>query len=104
MTTTKTPDPATVRPLPSPNPLLLRLLSLAAAALLSGIVLFYPRLIAEQPHEISHTALGLLMWGIAAGFVHGVGFVPRAALWRLVFHPFTGWLLMAFGAIRLLNP
>jgi len=89
---------------PYPAGLALRLLSITAALLLSGIVLFYPRLIAEQSHEVSHGALSLLMWGVAAGFVHGIGFVPRATLWRLVFHPFTGWILMTLGAIRLLNP
>jgi predicted membrane protein len=37
------------------------------------------------------------MWGVAGGFVHGVGFEPRAMAWRVVFHPLLAWALMALG-------
>lgn len=39
--------------------------------------------------------LMLVMWGISSGFIHGVGFDPYSRLWRIVFHPLDGWLLMA---------
>jgi predicted membrane protein len=39
----------------------------------------------------------LIMWGVAAGFVHGVGFEPRALAWRAMFHPLLAWGLMAVG-------
>lgn len=80
-----------------PNPLPARLLSLALAVTLAVLILIYPRAVAASLDDVRHGLLSLLMWGIAAGFVHGVGFVPRLWLWRLVFHPVLGWLLMGFG-------
>jgi predicted membrane protein len=44
----------------------------------------------------------LVMWGISAGFIHGVGFVPQHWLWRLLFHPAAAWLLMGQGYLMLL--
>lgn len=84
------------------NPLWARLLSLALAIGLSTLVLVYPRVIAETASDVRHGALTLLMWGIAAGFVHGVGFIPRLGIWRVTFHPLLGWLLMTGGALWIL--
>jgi len=39
----------------------------------------------------------LVMWGVAAGYVHGVGFDPRARVWQVVFHPLVAWGLMTLG-------
>ena len=41
--------------------------------------------------------LMLVMWGICSGFIHGVGFDPYGRLWRTIFHPLGGWLLMLLG-------
>jgi cyd operon protein YbgE len=67
------------------------------AVALTLLILLYPRAVATSISEVNHTRLSLLMWGIACGFIHGVGFVPRMTLWRLVFHPFIGWGVMLFG-------
>ncbi len=83
--------------IPYPHPLPARLLSLALALLLAALILIYPRAIAASMGEVRHGLLTLLMWGMAAGFVHGVGFVPRLWPWRLLFHPLLGWLLMGYG-------
>ena len=88
---------------PYPNPLALRLLSLALAIALSTLVLVYPKAVASSVSDVRHGLLSMMMWGIAAGFVHGVGFVPRLLVWRVVFHPITGWLLMAMGIVWLLS-
>lgn len=80
-----------------PNGVVLRLVSLSLAIALSMLLLVYPRAVADSVSEVRHGLLVLMMWGCAAGFVHGVGFVPRFALWRLAFHPVTGWLLMVAG-------
>lgn len=82
---------------PYPSPFWARLLSLTLALVLSGLVLVYPGVIAETAASLRHGALSLLFWGVATGFVHGVGFVPRMNLWRAVFHPLLGWALMAGG-------
>ena len=84
--------------IPYPHPLATRLLSLMLAVALVGLILAYPRALADTGRELRQILLPLLMWGLAAGFVHGVGFVPRFWAWRLLFHPFLGWLLLSFGA------
>jgi len=88
--------------LPYPNPGWARLISFVMALSLTVLVLAYPRAIATSVSDVRHDLLALMMWGIAAGFIHGVGFVPRLTLWRLMFHPMTGWLLMAGGIGRIL--
>jgi predicted membrane protein len=45
-----------------------------------------------------------LLWAMSAGFVRGVGFVPRRRLWRWLF---SGWAvaaaLAAAAALRLMH-
>ena len=89
--------------LPYPNPGWARLGSFLLALALSGLVVAYPRAIASSVSEVDHGLLSLMMWGIAAGFIHGVGYVPRLTIWRIVFHPFAGWLLMLGGIGLLLS-
>lgn len=49
-------------------------ISLLCAVLLTGVVLAYPKAFApEGLGSVNHGLLSLMMWGIAAGFVHGVG-------------------------------
>jgi predicted membrane protein len=68
-----------------------RLFSLLLAIGLSGLILVMPTLVAG---DAGHGKLTLLMWGIAAGFVHGVGYVPVYRIWRWLFGPLVGWVLM----------
>lgn len=74
-----------------------RTVSFLMAVALSTLILIYPNAIATSATEINHGMLSLLMWGIAAGFVHGVGFVPIHSLWRIVLGPVVGWVLMLIG-------
>jgi cyd operon protein YbgE len=83
--------------IPYPNPGWSRLLSILMAIALVALILVYPRAVATSVSDVNHSLLNLLMWGIAIGFIHGVGFVPRMAIWRIVFNPFVGWPLMVFG-------
>jgi cyd operon protein YbgE len=77
----------------------LRALSLLLAIVLSGAILAYPKALAYT----SHGLLSLVMLGLCAGFVHGVGFVPEHKLWRALFGPWVAWLLMGFGLWLLLD-
>ncbi len=72
---------------------LLRGLSLLAALALSGLILTYPKALGHANHGL----LSLIMLGISAGFVHGVGFVPEHKLWRIVVAPWVAWPLMGIG-------
>lgn len=83
--------------IPYPNPGWSRLVSMGLAIALSALILIYPRAVATSVSNINHSLLTLLMWGIAIGFIHGVGYVPRMTIWRIVFNPFVGWPLMMFG-------
>jgi len=76
-------------------------LSLFLASSLSLLVLLYPAFFAGE-HSVSHGVLSLMMFGISAGFVHGVGFIPRFWLWKILFGPQIGWLLMVGGLLWLL--
>ena len=65
------------------------------ATLLAALLLALPQLVAVAPVQISHPALMLSLWGISAGFVHGVGYVPVMTIWRLSFGPCLAWPAMA---------
>ena len=72
--------------------------SLAAALVLMGLVTLLPRgLTLDDGAPIGHGVLTLIMWGLSAGFVHGVGFVPRNHLLRIALGPYVAWPLMAVG-------
>ncbi|WP_263261474.1 cyd operon YbgE family protein [Pseudomonas sp. RIT-PI-S] len=74
-----------------------RALSLILAAPLSLIVLLHPLALVGADGRYSHGLLALAMWGISAGFVHGVGFDPRAPAWRWLLSPLLAWVLMGLG-------
>ncbi len=71
----------------------LRAVSLLLALATSGLTFTWPQALAHAGHGL----LSAVMLGACAGFVHGVGFVPRARVWRLVFSPWAAWPLMAAG-------
>jgi cyd operon protein YbgE len=72
--------------------------SLVTAIALMLLVTLFPRaLTAEDGSPISHGVLTLIMWGMSAGFVHGVGFVPRNRVLRVLLGPVAAWTLMGVG-------
>jgi cyd operon protein YbgE len=89
--------------IPYPNPGWSRLISILMAVALVALILVYPRAVATSVSDVNHSLLNLLMWGIAIGFIHGVGFVPRMSIWRVVFNPILGWPLMVFGILLTLS-
>lgn len=56
----------------------------------------YPPLMANASGKADHTLASLFMLAMAAGFVRGVGFVPRWWGWRWLF---SGWMCMAALAL-----
>lgn len=73
---------------------------LVAGAFCLGLVLF-PQLVIEQGRPPHHGLLLLGLWGMAAGFVHGVGFVPRNRLLRAALGPLAAWPLIAFSTLSM---
>ena len=45
----------------------------------------YPLLMTRASGQADHGLAMLLFWAMSAGFVRGVGFVPRARAWRWLF-------------------
>jgi predicted membrane protein len=80
-----------------------RLVSLLAAGALALIIMIYPVVLSQDGAAPSHGLLALVMLGISAGFIHGVGFTPRALIWKWLFHPVLAWLLMAAGIALMLG-
>jgi len=77
-----------------------RAVSLVSALALMILVTVFPRgLTVADGSPISHGALTLIMWGMSAGFVHGIGFVPRSKVLRVLLGPVVAWLLMGVGML-----
>ena len=69
----------------------------ALAIMLAGSI--YPLLLARADGSVDHGFVMAIFWAMCAGMVRGVGFVPLALAWRLLF---SGWsccaaLLLAAG-------
>lgn len=76
---------------------LMKIMSFMLATPLAAVMMVHPSLMLDEQGHYSHPMLMLVMLGISAGFIHGVGFVPRFWLWRLLFSPYIGWPLMMIG-------
>lgn len=76
-------------------------LSLCIALAISVCLLIWPALAVSAAGHVDHGWLTLLMWGMAAGFVHGVGFIPRNRLLRVVFGPMVAWGLPLLAVVAL---
>jgi predicted membrane protein len=78
----------------------MRGITLATAFTLMLLVTLFPRpLTVEDGSPIGHGMLMLIMWGLAAGFVHGIGFVPRNKLLHALLGPVAAWLGMGVGLV-----
>ncbi|HIE0070022.1 TPA: cyd operon YbgE family protein [Pseudomonas aeruginosa] len=80
-----------------------RIASLLLAVPLALVLLIHPALMLDARGGYSHGLLMLVMLGVSGGFVHGVGFDPRARLWALLFGPTVAWPLMLLGYTLLLR-
>jgi predicted membrane protein len=62
--------------------------SLAVALVIMVAGTLYPPLMADAAGKADHNLAMALFWAMSAGFVRGVGFVPRLWVWRAIF---SGW-------------
>lgn len=76
----------------APAPTSLHWPSLAAglALMLAGTA--YPLVFSRTDGRADHGLAMLLFWAMSAGFVRGVGFIPRHVVWRLLF---SEWACLA---------
>jgi predicted membrane protein len=68
------------------------------ALMLAGTA--YPLVFARADGRADHGLAMLLFWAMSAGFVRGVGFIPRHRAWRLLF---SGWACLAALALAALS-
>jgi len=73
--------------------------SLVLAVTISGTLLVFPYLLGSPPAPRVHALLPILLFGLSAAWVHGLGFVPRRPLWRILFGPIVAWPLIAITAL-----
>lgn len=78
----------TARPLPAAAASRIQMPSLLAALLIMLVGTLYPPLMADAAGKADHSLAMALFWAMSAGFVRGVGFVPRLWVWRALF---SGW-------------
>lgn len=78
-----------------------RVLSLLAAIVISVVIVLMPQLVISNGQAPSHGALSLWLWGMAAAYIHGVGFRHRHWLWRVLLGPELAWLLLVVGGLLL---
>ncbi len=80
-----------------------RPLSLLVALLIMLGGSIYPFMFVGKTGAVDHGLASAVFWAMSAGLVHGVGFVPRWAVWRWLF---SGWACLAAlalaAALRLL--
>ena len=57
----------------------------------------WPHFLGGTVKELNHSAASLLMMGMSAGFVYGIGFQPRHFIWRYLFSAPVSLGLMGAG-------
>jgi predicted membrane protein len=62
---------------------------------LSITLLFAAPLFTDKIQGTGRGILMLALIGIAGGFIHGVGFVPRNIIFKFLFNPWISRILMA---------
>ncbi|MGL4187505.1 MAG: cyd operon YbgE family protein [Sphaerotilus sulfidivorans] len=73
-------------PVPTPSRIQWPSLTVALLIMVGGTL--YPPLMADAAGKADHDLAMALFWAMSAGFVRGVGFVPRRRIWRVIF---SGW-------------
>jgi len=74
-----------------------RALSLALAAPMGLLLLIHPGAMVAADGRYSHGLLMLVMWGVCAGFVHGLGFRPESRCLGWLSSPLLSWPLLGTG-------
>jgi predicted membrane protein len=76
----------------------MRGVSFAAALAATLVLMVFPFVLRGVPDVRLHSALPVVMSGIASAFVYGIGFTPDNRLLQMLFRPWCSWTLMVAGA------
>jgi predicted membrane protein len=88
-------------PASSERPALPRTISFIAALAASLTLMLFPFLLRYVPSGRLHTALPVMLLGVAGAFVYGIGYQPDNRLLQLLFGPKCAWSMMIGGALLL---
>lgn len=80
---------------------LVRAIAFALALAMAVLILGWPQAFAPEG-EVAYVPLLLVLWGLAAGFTFGVGFVPYHPVPRWLLGPGPAFLLLLGGALWIL--
>lgn len=75
------------------------LLSLVTAIAIMLLGTLYPPIMANAAGQADHNLALVLFFSMSAGFVRGVGFVPRMLVWRWLFSGWTCAVALAFAVL-----
>ena len=79
------------------------LLPLIIAIALTLLLTIYPPILTTPAGKADHAAATLALWSMSAGFIRGVGFVPRNRLLRIVFSTAACLVCLAASAAMIAN-
>lgn len=79
-----------------------RIVSILIAISLSALLLVNP-LALVQNGQVHVMLASVWMWSMTASYVHGIGYIPRHIVLRILFCPLFAWLAAAAFAITNLN-
>jgi predicted membrane protein len=82
---------------------MIRTASAVAAMTASLTLMLFPFLLRNVPAVPLHSALPILMFGVAGAFVYGIGYTPDNKLFRMLFGPICAWSMIIAGAALLLT-
>jgi predicted membrane protein len=85
---------------PSQPTVALHLPSLLTALTLMLAGTLYPLLMTDAAGRADHPLALLLFWAMSAGFVRGVGFVPRAVPWRWLLGGWACFLALGLAVLH----
>lgn len=78
-----------------------RFASLVAATAVTALLMLFPFVLGTEISALNRLGLFALLFGVSGAFVHGFGYAPERAAWRLLFSPAAAWSLMLAGAVCL---
>jgi len=78
-------------------------ITLSIAIVITLTVIIYPHWLSGDTGQPDHFAAFLLFWAMSAGYVRGVGYIPKRRVFRYLFGIIACITAFAFAICRLNN-
>ncbi len=83
---------------------MLRTVSFITGLSASLMLTLFPFLLSHVPQMRLHSALPVILLGIAGTMIYGIGYRPDNKTLRILFGPRCAWLLIGTGVVLLVAP